>query len=110
MRKGRAGTHLKLHPSLIDALENIRNTSFLFLVVRDLPDKPLFAQLDQFIQFFFKGAKYHMVVNSGGVVAQWLLRALKGRVCAPSREVEGSIPSCCSYHKTAPMALPWDSH
>ena len=57
MRKGRAGTHLKLHPSLIDALENIRNTSFLFLVVRDLPDKPLFAQLDQFIQFFFKGAK-----------------------------------------------------
>ena len=45
-----------------------------------------------------------------GMVAQWLLRALKGRVCAPSGEVEVSIPSCCSYHETAPMALLWDSH
>ena len=45
-----------------------------------------------------------------GMVAQWLLRALKGRVCAPSREVEVSIPSCCSYHETAPMALLWHSH
>ena len=26
------------------------------------------------------------------MVAQWLLHALKGRVCAPSWEVEGSIP------------------
>ena len=57
MRKGRAGTHLKLHPSLIDALENFRDTSFLVLVVRDLPDEPLFAQPDQFIQFFFKSTK-----------------------------------------------------
>ena len=48
MRKGRGGTHLKLHSSFIDALENFRDTSFLFLVVRDLPDEPLFAQLDQF--------------------------------------------------------------
>ena len=57
MRKGRGGTHLKLHSSLIDAFENFRDTSFLFLVVCDLPDKPLFAQLDQFIQFFFEGTK-----------------------------------------------------
>ena len=57
MRKGRGGTHLKLHSSLIDALENFRDTSFLFLVVRDLPDEPLFTQPDQFIQFFFKGTK-----------------------------------------------------
>ena len=49
MRKGRGATHLELHSSLIDALENFRNTSFLFLVVRDLPDEPLFAQPDQLI-------------------------------------------------------------
>jgi hypothetical protein len=57
MRKGRGGTHLKLHSSLIDAFENFRDTSFLALVVRDLPDEPLFAQPDQFIQFFFQGTK-----------------------------------------------------
>ena len=57
MGKGRGSTHLKLHSSLIDALEDFRDTSFLFLVVRDLPDEPLFAQPGQFIQFFFKGTK-----------------------------------------------------
>jgi hypothetical protein len=57
MRKGRGGTHLKLHSSLIDALENFRDTSFLFLMVCDLPDEPLFAQPDQFTQLFFKGTK-----------------------------------------------------
>ena len=57
MRKGRGGTHLKLYPSLIDALKNFRNTSFLRLVVRDLPGEPPVAQLFQFIQFFFKGTK-----------------------------------------------------
>ena len=57
MRKGRGGTHLKLHPSLIDALENFRNTSFLCLVVRDLPGEPPVAQLLQIIQFFFESTK-----------------------------------------------------
>ena len=57
MRKGRGGTHLKLHSSLIDALENFRDTSFLFLVVRDLADEPLFAQTGQLIQFFSKDTK-----------------------------------------------------
>lgn len=46
---------LELDSRLINALENFRDTPFLFLMVRDLPDEPLFAQLDQFIQFFFKG-------------------------------------------------------
>ena len=30
--------------------------------------------------------------GGGGVVAQWLLHVLKGRVCVPSQEAEGSIP------------------
>ena len=57
MRKGRSGTHLKLLSSLIDALENCHDTSFLCLVVRDLPAEPLVAQLLQFLQFFFKDTK-----------------------------------------------------
>jgi hypothetical protein len=57
MRKGRGGTHLKLYSSLIDALKNFHDTSFLCLVVRDLPGEPLVAQLLQFDQFFFKGTK-----------------------------------------------------
>ena len=57
MRKGRGSAHLKLHSSLIDALKNFGDTSFLCLVVRDLPGKPPVAQLLQLIQFFFKGTK-----------------------------------------------------
>ena len=57
MRKGRGSTHLELHSSLIDALENFRDTSFLFLVVRNLLDEPLVAQLLQLLQFFLKGTK-----------------------------------------------------
>ena len=57
MRKERGGTHLKLHSSLIDALENFRDTSFLCLVVRELPGEPLVAQRLQFDQFFIKGTK-----------------------------------------------------
>jgi hypothetical protein len=64
MRKGRGGTHLKLHSSFIDALENVRDTSFLCLMVRDLPGEPLVAQLLQVIQFFFKGTKLLYVCQS----------------------------------------------
>jgi len=57
MRQGRGGTHLKLHSSLIDALENFHDTSFLCLVIRGLPADPLVAHLLQVIQLFFKGTK-----------------------------------------------------
>ena len=57
MRKGRGGAHLKLHSSLIDALKNFGDTSFLGLVVRNLPGEPPVAQLLQLIQFFFKGTR-----------------------------------------------------
>ena len=68
MRKGRGSTHLELLSSLIDALENFRDTSFLFLVVRDLPGEPPVAQLLQFIQFFFEGTKlsYGCQFNDNG--------------------------------------------
>ena len=39
-----------------------------------------------------QSCKIECMDKKGGVVAQWLLCALKGRGCAPSREVEGSIP------------------
>ena len=42
-RKGRGGTHLKLHSGLIDALENFHYKSFLCLMIRDLSDERLFA-------------------------------------------------------------------